>query len=142
MKDIIERVNLEWLIFLAGVVHFGILIASSLVPSVLNWRGELAKLDRLTRQLIWVHGAFIVLVIIGFGLLAVGFAQELAAGGPLARGCCGLIGVFWGARLIVQWTVFDAREYLKSRLLKIGYHGLTVAFVYLTAVFGWAAIVG
>ena len=54
------------LILFGGMIHFGILLASALVPQVLNWRAELALLGRLTRQLVWVHGAFIVLVIVGF----------------------------------------------------------------------------
>ena len=61
--------NLTTLIFIGGICHFGILIASALTPQVMNWKTELAKLPRLLRQLIWVHGIFIVLVIIGFILL-------------------------------------------------------------------------
>ena len=63
------------LLFVGGILHFGILIASALVPRVLNWRSSLRKLDPLSRQLIWVHGLFIVLVIIAFGVLSVGFPQ-------------------------------------------------------------------
>jgi hypothetical protein len=59
--------TLELLIFIGGILHFGILLASAAVPQVLDWKGSLAKLDGLTRQLVWVHGIFIVLVIIGFG---------------------------------------------------------------------------
>src|SRR6185503_14169974 len=87
--------NLALLILIAGVLHFGILIASALTPRVLDWRGELAKLDRLTQQLVWVHGAFIVLVIVGFGLLSVTLPAELASGTLLARAVCGFIAFFW-----------------------------------------------
>lgn len=47
--------SLEQLIFIGGILHFGILIASALVPQVLDWKASLAKLDGLLRQLIWVH---------------------------------------------------------------------------------------
>jgi hypothetical protein len=133
--------NLELLIFVGGVVHFGILIASALVPKVLDWKDSLGKLDGLSRQLVWVHGAFIVLVIIGFGLLSVLLAGELVSGTPLARAVCLFIASFWAARLVVQFFIFDAKPYLKSTFLKLGYNGLTVVFTYLTVVYSLAVIV-
>lgn len=131
--------NLELLIFIGGILHFGILLASAMVPKVLDWKGTLDKLDGLSRQLVWVHGAFIVLVIIGFGFLSIFFAGELVTGTPLARGVCLFIALFWAARLIVQFFVFDAKPYLKSAFLRAGYHGLTLVFVYHAVVYSLAA---
>ena len=131
--------NLEFLILLGGLLHFGILIASSLVPKVLDWRASLEKLDGLSRQLVWVHGVFIVLVIVGFGLLSVLFANDLVNGTPLARAVCLFIALFWAARLVVQLFVFDATSYLKTTILKVGYHGLTVVFMYHAVVYSLAA---
>ena len=131
--------NLELLIFVGGILHFGILIASALVPKVLDWKHSLDNLDGLLRHLIWVHGAFIVIVIIGFGLLSVLFPGDLANGSALARAVCFFIALFWGARLLVQFFLFDARPYLKTAFLKAGYHGLTVVFTYHAAVYLWAA---
>ena len=131
--------NLELLIFAGGILHFGILLASAMVPKVLDWKGSLEKLDGLFRQLVWVHGAFIVLVIIGFGLLSVVLAGDLASGTPLARGMCLFISLFWAARLVVQFFVFDAKPYLKTVVLKVGYRGLTAVFVYITVIYGLAA---
>ncbi|MHB0956883.1 MAG: hypothetical protein ACYC6N_11900 [Pirellulaceae bacterium] len=131
---------LEWLIFVGGILHFGILLASAMVPRVLDWKGSLQKLDGLSRQLVWVHGAFIVLVIVGFGLLSILFAGDLVAGTPLARAVCLFIALFWAARLAVQWFVFDATPYLRTRLLKVGYHGLTALFLYHAVVYSLAAL--
>ncbi|MBC8355742.1 MAG: hypothetical protein H8E66_27515 [Planctomycetes bacterium] len=132
--------NLELLIFVGGLLHFGILIASALVPQVLDWKASLGKLDGLTRQLVWVHGVFIVIVIIGFGLLSVWFASDLAAGTMLARAVCSLIAFFWAARLVVQFFVFDAKPYLKNAFLKLGYNGLTIVFAYHAVVYSLAAV--
>jgi hypothetical protein len=132
--------QVESLIFLGGVLHFGILLASAMTPNVLDWRRELAKLEPLSRQLVWVHGAFIVLVIVAFGVLAVGFSADLADGSALARVVCAFIGLFWAARLFVQFFVFDARSHLTTAFLKAGYHGLTVVFAYLAVVFTIAAM--
>ena len=37
--------TLQSLIFVSGVLHFGTLLASAAVPQVLDWKGELRKLD-------------------------------------------------------------------------------------------------
>ncbi|HVW02469.1 MAG TPA: hypothetical protein VHB77_19090 [Planctomycetaceae bacterium] len=132
--------SLEHWLQLAGVCHFGILIASALVPQVLDWKGELAKLPALFRELVWVHGAFIVLTIIGLGAISLVNASELAAGSGLARSFCAFAGIFWSARLVVQFTVFDARPFLTTPLLTVGYHGLTVVFTFLSVVYWWAAL--
>lgn len=132
--------TLKLLIVIGGVLHFGILLASAAVPQVLDWRAALGKLDRLSRQLVWVHGAFIVLVILGFGVLSLLFAGELSAGSPLARAVCGFIALFWAARLAVQFFVFDARPYLGNGLLRAGYHGLTAIFLYHALVYSLAAL--
>jgi len=130
---------LETLIFVAGLLHFAILIASGLVPIVLDWRRELAAVHPFLRRLLWVYGAFIVLTIIGFGALSLAYAPALAAGSPLARGLCAFIGTFWAARLAVQFFVFDVRSVVRSRVLLAGYHGLTVVFAYFVAAYGYAA---
>lgn len=133
-------IDLESLVFIGGILHFGILLASAMVPQVLDWKGSLDKLDTLSRQLIWVHGAFIVFVIIGFGVLSLLFSDDLVTGTPLARGVCLFIALFWIARLVVQFFVFDAKPYLKTPLTKIGYHGLTVVFTYHAIVYTLAAL--
>jgi hypothetical protein len=127
--------NLTTLVQIGGAIQLGILFASALVPGVLDWRSELRPLSVLSRRLIWVHGAFIVLVIIGFGIIALSMAAPLTDGSGLGRSLCAFIGLFWFARLGVQFFVFDARPYLVQPLLKIGYHALTVAFIYLSVVF-------
>ena len=134
--------DLRTFILAGGVIHFGILLASALTPQVLDWRRALRPLDPLLRHLIWVHGAFIVLTIVGLGAISIAFAADLAAGAPLARGVSGFAAVFWGTRLAVKFFVFDARPHLKTAFLRLGYHSLTIAFAYLTLVYAFAALGG
>jgi len=130
---------LEGLIFVGGILHFGVLIAGAVLPSVLDWKTALKKLDVLSREVIWVHFAFIALVVISFGALSVLFAGVLTTGSTLARAVCFMIALFWGARLMIQVFVFDARPMLKNLFLKAGYHGLTVVFTYQAIVYSLAA---
>jgi hypothetical protein len=128
------------LLRVAGVVQLGILLASALVPGVLDWKRELRPLNSLLRHVIWVHGAFIVYVIVAFGLLSVALAGALADGSRLSRAVCATIGAFWLARLVIQLALFDAKPFLTSSFLKLGYNGLTLAFAFLSAVFAYAAL--
>lgn len=132
--------HLELLITIGGVLHLGILIASALVPGALEWKRELEKLRPLSRQLVWVHGGFIVLTIVGFAVISLVAAGELASGTTLARAFCAFVAVFWLGRLGVQFFVFDASPFLTRAYLRIGYHALTVVFLVLVAIYGLAAL--
>lgn len=132
---------MKTMIQLGGLVHFGILIASALTPGVLEWRRHLAPLPPLLRQLFWVYGSFIVLVIVSFGTISLTNADALASGQPLARAVCAMIAIFWAARLAVQFFVFDATPFLTNALLKLGYHLLTIAFLSLVVIYGYGVLV-
>jgi hypothetical protein len=121
-------------------LHFVILVASALTPRVLDWRTNLATLPPFLRRLFWVYGCFIVLVIISFGALTLLHADELASGAPLPRSVCAVIALFWLARLAVQFFVFDARPFLTTSFLRLGYHGLTLLFTALVLIYGSAAL--
>jgi len=131
---------MKLLLQLGGALHFAILIASALTPRVLDWRTNLAPLNPFLRRLFWVYGFFIVLVIVSFGTITLVHAEALASGAPLARSLCAVIAIFWLARLAVQFFVFDARPFLTNTLLRFGYHSLTLAFIALVLIYGWAAI--
>ena len=84
----------------AGLAHFGILIASAMVPRVLDWHGTLSTLPRMLRQLFWVYGVFIVLTITGLGTLTLIHARAMAAGEPVARSLAAFAGLFWLAGVV------------------------------------------
>jgi hypothetical protein len=132
--------NSETLLRIGGVIQLGILTASALVPGKLKWRADLASLPALSRQLIWVHGGYIVLTIAAMGLLSVCEAAQLAEGSLLARSVCAFVAVFWSVRLAIQFVLFDGRPYLVNPFLKLGYHALTMAFACLSAIYAWVAL--
>lgn len=131
--------SLATLIFVAGLMHFGILIASALVPFRLDWKNELASLSKLHWQMYWVYGGYVVMSIIAFGVISVTNAQELAEGSGLARAFCGYVCFFWLVRLGLQ-AVLDVKQHLTAWWLTAGYHTLTVVFFVLMLIYGWGAI--
>lgn len=132
--------NLEILLILAGLGHFGILIASALTPRALDWKTHLAPLHPFLRTLFWVYGAFIVLTIAGMGTLTLLHVHAMAVGEPVARSLAAFIAIFWTARLGVQFFVFDATEFLTTRWRRFGYHVLTLAFIAQALVYIFAAV--
>ena len=134
MRDLLPT-----LIFLAGIGQLLVLIASAQVPFRLNWREIFTRLPRLHQQLYWVYGGYVLLAIIGQGLVSLLCASELASGSGLARGVCGYVAVFWGVRLGLQ-TVLDVKEHLTTWWLTVGYHLLTVMFITFTVVFALGAL--
>ncbi len=121
-----------------GIGQLGVLVASALVPVRLDWRNTLNPLPPLVRQLFWVYGGYVVLGIISLGLITAINAEELAAGGRLARSYCVFGAAFWGIRLALQ-PFLQARPFLTTWWLHAGYHLLTILFLTFTAVFLWAA---
>jgi hypothetical protein len=132
--------TLETLIFIGGILHLGTLLGSAQVPRELRFREELPKLSPLLQNWILVAGGYIVLDLVAFGLFSVLYCKELASGMPLARAFCGFIAIFWLIRLIISLFVFDARPYLRNWFLRLGYHGLTMVFIYHTVVYGFVAL--
>ncbi|HEY7117468.1 MAG TPA: hypothetical protein VH475_12845 [Tepidisphaeraceae bacterium] len=130
---------LENFIRFGGVCQLSLLIAGGLAARVLDWRHELLRVCRLSRHMIWTHAAFVVMTLIAFGLISLFNAGDLASGQVTGRWLCGFIAVFWGARLFVQFFVFDATPHLTNRVLAVGYHTLTAVFCYLTIVYAIAA---
>ncbi len=130
----------EWSLYLGAFLHFSILLASFQVPRALDWKSALAPLPKLLRQLFWVYGAFIVGIIVAFGLLTLLLAPELARGGATALALTALIAIFWTARLSVQFFVFDVRQHLTRPLYRIGYRLLTGNLVALVLIYGGTAL--
>jgi hypothetical protein len=125
---------------IAAALQLLILIASALTPRVLNWRKNLASLHPFLRRLFWVYGVFIVMMIIAFAILTFVHVEAMARGEPVARSLCLLIAVFWGTRLFVQFAIFDPRPFLTNWVYKAGYQALSVIFLFLTVVYGKAAV--
>ena len=130
----------ELFILIGGILHLGILSAGVVMPLVLDWRVALRKLDALSRHVIWTHGAFVLSVIAAFGVVSLVFAGDLCSGAPLGRAVCLFIALFWGARLVLQFFLFNPAEHLTNVFLKIGYHGLTLVFFFNAVVYGWVAL--
>jgi hypothetical protein len=120
-------------LWLAGIGHFCVLIASFQVPSRLHWREDLNKLTSFNRKLMWVHGAFAVLTIVAFGILTLTLHNEMLHGDRAALGVALFIGIYWALRIAVDFFYYDHKDWPSGRGFVAGHILLTLLFAYLAA---------
>lgn len=132
--------NTILLLQLAGLLQISLLAAGLAMPRVVHMKDNLATLPVFLRRLFWVYYVFTGIHFVGCGILTFLFAEELAAGAPLARGFCVFLAIYWAARIAVALLVFDVRPFLTTALHRVGHYTLNTVFVYLTTVFAWSAL--
>jgi len=120
-------------LWLVGAAHFVILFASFQVPYRLNWKADLQQLMPFNRKLLWVQGGFTVLTIIAFGTLTLALHRELLRGDRAALGLACFIGLYWTARILVDFFYFSHTDWPKGRMFVVGHTLLTLLFCALAA---------
>lgn len=128
----------RWSVVLAGLAQLGMVAVGLQVPRVFGWREDLARLRPSNRRLFWVYGAFIILANVGFGALSIAYAGEIAAGRGMAGGFALFAGLYWAARLGVQYAAFDTPDWPEAGRRPLAKHGLglvvlAISLAYLAA---------
>ena len=132
--------SVELLLILAGVGQLALALSSLAIPRLLGWREELQALRPLTRSVFWTYSSYTFGTNVWFALVSMYAARPLAGGGLLAEFVTGFITVYWGMRVVVQFTLYDrsvARGRLLFRLAEIGY---VLLFIGLTLTYGFVTL--
>jgi hypothetical protein len=93
---------------IAGALQLLLALAHFAFIYRLEWREELQRVGLFTRQVFWVHTGFLMLVLVGFGVLDLVHADELLERTALARTLLASLTIFWVARLYCQFFVYRA----------------------------------
>ena len=125
------KVCLSLLLWLAGWGHFLVLVASFQVPHRLGWFEELPRLRPFNRKIFWVYGGFIVGMITCLGALLLRLHPLIVARETGSLYLCGLVALFWTARLVVDSLVFEHSDWPEGPEMVIGHTLLTSLFVFL-----------
>ncbi len=118
---------LNLLLKTGGVLLLVLAAAHVFFPRRFGWKEDLAKLSLLNRQIFQVHCFFIVLVLVGFGLLNLFLTDQLLGSNLLAKSLLVGMAVFWFCRLIVQLFVYDSLLW-KGNPMRTTFHALFVLF--------------
>lgn len=124
---------------LAGIGHLALAVGSLAIPKTMGWREDTAKLKLLTRQVFWTYAGYIWFSHIAFGLLSVLAPGLLLDRSPLAGMVCGFIALWWGARIVIQFTYFDRSARPPGAIFVLAEAALIAFFAGCTGVYGWAA---
>jgi len=132
-----SEANALRLIWVAGAIHAGIVLANMPLPGKLRVREKLASVPPFLRQIFYVHWVYIVLVVALFSALCFGFARDLAGGSALGRFLSAFLGGFWLLRILLQCFYYDTEVRRANRALDALY---LLALVLLCGIFGWVVI--
>lgn len=125
---------METTLIIAGIAQIALALASLAIPRVLGWRHETERLGALAREVFWTYAAYIWAANVAFGLLAALAPHWLLGGTGLARAVCGFTALWWGARLVIQFTSFGrhapvGRRFRVAEAVLVGlFLGLTVVY--------------
>jgi hypothetical protein len=126
MADLISQ-----LLYVCGIGHIVLSMASLSIPRALQWRHHLLPLQPLLRQMFWTYAGYILVINFSFGVVSLIATHELLNGSMLARSITLFIAAYWLARIGIQFFYFDragAPSGLLYTLAEIALVGLFVAF--------------
>ena len=124
-------------LWIAGLVQLTIAVANFVVPSILKYRENLARVAPIIRQVFIVHAGYIVAVIVLFAAITLGFPAELSSGRGLGRLLAAALALFWLGRIPLQLFYYDPTV---RRAHRSGDVAMTAALVFLAATYAWAAL--
>jgi len=127
----------DWII-VAGWGQLAVVLGSLGVPRALNWKGELAPLSPLLRQIFWTYAGYILCTNLAFSLASILASESLSDGSTLAAMVCGFITTYWFARILIQFFYFDRESAPKGLKYTLGEVILGALFVLLTVIYAAA----
>ena len=133
--------NIQILLRFAGLAQIALVIGSLAIPRILNWRGELEKVQTLIKQMFWTYAAYILVINLCFGLVSVFCYRELSGGSRLPTLLDAFIAVYWISRVLIQFFYFDRAAFPKGLRHKLGEVVLVILFIFLSIVYSWAAYI-
>ena len=115
------------LLITLALLHF-------IFPKYFNWRRELGSLSIINRQIMYVHSFFIAFAVFLIGLLCLTSSDDLF-GTILGKRICLGLGIFWTARLAVQFFGYSSRIW-KGKAFETSVHILfSIFWTYLSSIF-------
>ena len=116
-------------LLVAGLTHFGVLLAGIQAPAQLNWAEELPLMSTFNQKIMVVYYLFTGFTIVIFGSLTLYLRDDIVSGDRVASLLALVIGVWWLGRILVDAFVFDHEDWPKGRRYVVGHIVLTSGFI-------------
>lgn len=117
-----------------GVLLIILSFAHLVFPKYFNWNKEFESLSLINRQMMYVHTFFIAFVVLLIGVLCLSSSTELIYT-PLGRRVDLGIGLFWLARLFIQFFGYSPKLWKGKRLETIIHILFSLLWTYLSVIF-------
>jgi len=88
------------LLEVAGLAQLLIAFSNGLAARALDYRGNVARLDRTVGHVFVVQNIFVVVTLVGLASACLVFPNELAGANPLGHAASGFLALFWALRLV------------------------------------------
>jgi len=121
-----------------GALLIGLALLHTIFPRYFRWQTTTATLERVTREILYVHTFFIALTVLLMGLLCL-CSGELLLTTPLGQRICLGLAIFWSIRLLFQFFGYSAELWRGKRFETIVHIAFSLLWLYLSAVFWLAA---
>jgi len=122
----------------AGVILAALVVVNLFVPSRFEWHADMAKLTLINRQIFQAHSVFLVLILALSSALLLTSADALLEPSRLSRAILLGLTIFWGLRMVMQWFFYSAEIWRGNRFFTTMHVVFSMAWIYLTGVFGAA----
>ena len=122
----------DWIrlgLLVAGVTHFGVLLAGIQAPAQLNWSEELPLMSKFNQKIMVVYYLFTGFTIVLFGSLTFYLRDDIVAGDRVASLLALVIGIWCTGRILVDAFVFNHEDWPEGHRFVIGHIVLTLGFV-------------
>jgi hypothetical protein len=122
-----------------GVLLVGLALLHVVFPRYFRWKATTTSLERVTREILYVHTFFIALTVLLMGLLCLSSAQLLLTT-PLGHRICLGLALFWTIRLLFQFFGYSAELWRGKRFETMTHIAFSGLWLYLSTVF-WIAVI-
>jgi hypothetical protein len=131
--------SLPNLIFLAGLAQLLLALFSIVIPFVLKWKEEMAKVNGLIRNIFYTYSVYIFGINVWFGIVSMLMPHELSNRSGLAAAVSIFIALYWLGRVLVQFSFGKAVGRPTGLISTIGEIALWLLFLLLTMVYTFTA---
>ncbi|HEY9044865.1 MAG TPA: hypothetical protein VIN08_03175 [Ohtaekwangia sp.] len=126
---------LHTIVYLCGLGHIALSAGSLAIPKLLQWSTHLKNIPLLLRQMFWTYAGYILVINFSFGVISIIGTDELLDHSFLAKYITLFIGLYWLARVIIQFFYFDRTNAPKGLLYTLGEAALVLLFILFTIVY-------
>jgi hypothetical protein len=121
-----------------GVLLMALGLSHAFFNRYFGWGAELAGVSLFTRRVFFVHTFFVAMTVTMMGAFSTMYARALVGPQALSRAILAGMVVFWGSRLVAQFTAYDSAIWRGDQFRTRMHVAFSIFWVYVTATYGLA----